>query len=163
MFFEDRENFMSLLISDIEQAIKKSEKAGFIPTFRLNAYSDIKWENIRVNGLNIFELFPDITFYDYTKIANRKTPKNYHLTVSYFGNDNEYKKAINNGSNVAMVFDTLKGEALPKSYNGRKVIDGDKTDLRTPENDGINSIVGLRFKGSKANKSALLDSFVVSA
>ena len=154
---------MDLLISDINQAINKSEKAGFIPTFRLNAYSDIKWENIRVNGLNIFELFPDYTFYDYTKIANRKTPKNYHLTVSYFGNDKEYKKAIKNGSNIAMVFDTPIGEALPKSYDGKKVIDGDKTDLRTPENDGINSIVGLRFKGSKADKSALLDSFVVSA
>ena len=175
LFFEDRQEFMVLLISDIKQAINKSEKAGFIPTFRLNAYSDIKWENIRFNatglsfdhgkynGKNIFEIFPDITFYDYTKISNRKTPSNYHLTVSYFGNKSEYKKAIENGSNVAMVFNTPKGEKLPAVYDGRPVIDGDLTDLRTPANDGINSIVGLRFKGSKANKSALLDSFVVSA
>ena len=144
---------MSLLIEDITEAIKESKKAGYIPTFRLNAYSDILWENIRVNGKNIFEMFPDITFYDYTKIANRKTPSNYHLTVSYFGNDIEYKKAIKNGSNVAMVFDTQNNKKLPlpSEYNGMKVIDGDLTDLRTKENDGSNVIVGLRAKMSKAN------------
>ena len=153
LFFEDRNTFISLLIEDITEAIKESKKAGYIPTFRLNAYSDILWENIRVNGKNIFEMFPDITFYDYTKIANRKTPSNYHLTVSYFGNDIEYKKAIKNGSNVAMVFDTQNNKKLPlpSEYNGMKVIDGDLTDLRTKENDGSNVIVGLRAKMSKAN------------
>ena len=153
LFFEDRNTFISLLIDDITEAIKESKKAGYIPTFRLNAYSDILWENIRVNGKNIFEMFPDITFYDYTKIANRKTPSNYHLTVSYFGNDIEYKKAIKNGSNVAMVFDTQNNPKLPlpSEYNGMKVIDGDLTDLRTKENDGSNVIVGLRAKMSKAN------------
>jgi len=153
LFFEDRNTFISLLIEDITEAIKESKKAGYIPTFRLNAYSDILWENIRVNGKNIFEMFPDITFYDYTKIANRKTPSNYHLTVSYFGNDIEYKKAIKNGSNVAMVFDTQNNPKLPlpSEYNGMKVIDGDLTDLRTKENDGSNVIVGLRAKMSKAN------------
>ena len=180
LYFEDRNTFMSLLIDDITEAIKESEKAGYIPTFRLNAYSDIMWENIRFdkaglsykegkyNGKNIFEIFPDITFYDYTKIANRKTPSNYHLTVSYFGNDIEYKKAINNGSNVAMVFDTQnnKNLPLPSEYNGMKVIDGDLTDLRTKENDGTNVIVGLRAKMSKANIEKELQketSFVVRA
>jgi len=153
LFFEDRNTFISLLIEDITEAIKESKKAGYIPTFRLNAYSDILWENIRVNGKNIFEMFPDITFYDYTKIANRKTPKNYHLTVSYFGNNIEYKKAIDNNFNVAMVFDTQNNPKLPlpSEYNGMKVIDGDLTDLRTKENDGNNVIVGLRAKMSKAN------------
>ena len=168
LFFEDRNTFMSLLIEDITEAIKESKKAGYIPTFRLNAYSDIMWENIRVNGKNIFEIFPDITFYDYTKIANRKTPKNYHLTVSYFGNDIEYKKAIKNGSNIAMVFDTQNNPKLPlpSEYNGMKVIDGDLTDLRTKENDGNNVIVGLRAKMSKANIEKELQkdiSFVVRA
>ena len=168
LFFEDRNTFISLLIEDITEAIKESKKAGYIPTFRLNAYSDILWENIRVNGKNIFEMFPDITFYDYTKIANRKTPKNYHLTVSYFGNNIEYKKAIDNNFNVAMVFDTQNNPKLPlpSEYNGMKVIDGDLTDLRTKENDGNNVIVGLRAKMSKANIEKELQketSFVVRA
>ena len=48
LFFEDRNEFMKLLIKDIQSAIKSSTKKGLIPTFRLNAYSDIKWENIKV-------------------------------------------------------------------------------------------------------------------
>ena len=59
------------------------------------------------------------------------------------------KSQIKKGFNVAMVFDS-KTDLLNK-YNGIKVIDGDETDLRTKENDGINVIVGLRAKMSKAN------------
>ena len=46
-----------------------------------------------------------------------------------------------------MVFD--KKNPLPKKYKGMKVIDGDKTDLRTKENDGNGVIVGLIAKMSK--------------
>jgi len=149
LFFENQAVFMDLLVKDIEKAIKNSQKRGNKPTFRLNAYSDIIWEKILVNGQNIFEMFSDITFYDYTKIPNRKTPKNYELTYSFWGNDKHYKKAIKNGLNVAMVFD--KNKELPSVFNDKKVIDGDKTDLRTKQNDGNNVIVGLRAKMSKAN------------
>ena len=46
-----------------------------------------------------------------------------------------------------MVFD--KKNPLPKKYKGMKVVDGDKTDLRTKENDGNGVIVGLIAKMSK--------------
>ncbi len=176
-FFEDRENFLNELVEDIRKAVLYSEHYGFIPTFRLNAYSDIKWENIDIKisynefkkhysnnkllkryfdkyGLNyaygnIFNLFPNVQFYDYTKIPNRKTPSNYSLTYSHFGQTEITKSQIKKGYNVAMVFDSKTD--LPKKYNGIKVIDGDETDLRTKENDGENVIVGLRAKMSKAN------------
>jgi hypothetical protein len=151
-FFEDRENFLNELIEDITKAILYSEHYEFIPTFRLNAYSDIKWENIKVKSMNnktIFELFPNVQFYDYTKIPNRKTPSNYSLTYSHYGQTKTTESQIKNGYNVAMVFDSKTD--LPNKYNGIKVIDGDETDLRTKENDGENVIVGLRAKMSKAN------------
>ena len=168
LFFENQAAFMDLLVKDIEKAIKNSQKTGNKPTFRLNAYSDIIWEKIPVNGQNIFEMFPDITFYDYTKIPNRKTPKNYELTYSYWGNDKHYKKAIKNGLNVAMVFDTQnnKNNPLPLKFDGKKVVDGDKTDLRTKQNDGNNVIVGLRAKMSKINIKKELEkdvSFIVKS
>ena len=59
--------------------------------------SDIPWENVivlkafhtlknRVLEWNIFDLFPKIQFYDYTKAPTRhKLPENYHLTFSYSG------------------------------------------------------------------------------
>jgi hypothetical protein len=49
------------------------------------------------------------------------------------------------GHNVAAVFSTKKGFNLPKEYNGKEVIDGDKHDLRFIDKRGV--IVGLRAKG----------------
>ena len=167
-FFQDRENFLNDLILDIFKAVEYSTFYGFVPTFRLNAYSDIKWENVRIKSFGnctIFELFPDVTFYDYTKHTNRETPKNYHLTYSHWGKWTQTKNQLKKGNNVAMVFNTKTDEKLPKMFKGLKVVDGDKTDLRTPENDGINSIVGLRAKMSKANIKNELNkeiSFVVA-
>ena len=149
MFFEHRAEFMELLYNDIKKAIEYSKKRSYKPTFRLNAYSDIKWENVKYKGKSLMENFPNIVFYDYTKLVNRKVPKNANLTYSYWGNNKDYKIATKNGLNVAMVFD--KRVPLPDKYNGKKVIDGDLTDLRTKENDGNNVIVGLRAKMSKAN------------
>ena len=149
-FFEDRQNFMNELVTEIAKAIIKSNSKGIKPTFRLNSYSDIRWETIKINkfGNNtIYELFPDIQFYDYTKLENRITPPNYHLTYSHWGKWNATNKAINNKINVAMVFN--KNDQLPDKYNGLKVVDGDKNDLRTPENDGKGVIVGLLAKMSK--------------
>ena len=166
-FFEDRDNFLSELVVEIYKSIEKSKKNKSTPTFRLNAYSDIRWESVKVDrfGNNtIFELFPDIQFYDYTKIPNRVTPFNYSLTYSHWGKWTATEKAMEKGQNVAIVFDVKKADKLPKMFKGRSVVDGDKTDLRTPQNDGLNAIVGLRAKMSQANINKELDksmSFVV--
>ena len=168
-FFEDRDNFMTELVVEIAKAIIKSNSKNFTPTFRLNAYSDIKWENITVDkfGNNtIFELFPDIQFYDYTKLPNRITPFNSALTYSHWGNWEATEQAIEQGQNVAMVFNVKKADRLPKMFKGRVVVDGDKTDLRTPQNDGLKAIVGLRAKMSMVNINKELEkttSFVVRA
>ena len=157
-FKMDTANFLDALVVEISMAINESVKNGNIPTFRLNTYSDIQWELYKIEGLNIFELFPNITFYDYTKIPNRKVPENYELTYSFWGNLNHLQKALNNGLNVSVVF-----EKLPSTFLGRKVVDGDKNDLRTKENDGKNVIVGLKFKGSKAKlNDAINEGFAIS-
>lgn len=147
MFFEQRDEFMSLLIKEIKAGIKKAEKLGYIPAFRLNGTSDLSWEKYRVDGKNIFEMFPDVQFYDYTKVNNRKVShiKNYHLTFSKAdGNDMDVRLAASNGLNVAAVF-----RSLPETYLGRPVINGDETDLRFLDPKGV--IVGLKAKG-KARK-----------
>jgi len=149
-FFEDRQNFMNELVTEIAKAIIKSNSKGIKPTFRLNSYSDIRWETIKINkfGNNtIYELFPDIQFYDYTKLENRNIPNGYHTTYSHWGDWIATKKAMARGQNVAMVFSNQ--HELPKTFMGKIVVDGDKTDLRTPENDGKGVIVGLLAKMSK--------------
>ena len=109
-----------ILIKDIFKAIEFSKEHQKICTFRLNAYSDIKWEFIKVtynNKIykNIFELFSEYTFYDYTKISNRITPKNYQLTYSYYGNNKYFKDVLKTDQNIAIVFDKLPKIVAPST------------------------------------------------
>ena len=142
LFFQDRDQFMADLESDIRKGIKQAEKKGMIPCFRLNGTSDLAWEKY-----GIIEKFPEVQFYDYTKVRNRKVAhlNNYHLTFSKAdGNDMDVRLAASSGMNVAAVF-----KELPETYIGRTVINGDDTDLRFLDPKGV--IVGLKAKG-KARK-----------
>ena len=145
MFFEDREAFMEQLEKDINLGIKQARRLGLTPVFRLNGTSDLAWEKYTMKGSdkNVFEMFDNIQFYDYTKVLGRKVSayKNYHLTFSAAdGNDADVQKAIAQGMNVAMVFDKL-----PAEYMGRPVNDADEHDLRFL--DPKNTIAGLKAKG----------------
>lgn len=142
MFFENREQFLVDLESDIRLGIKQAEKQGLIPAFRLNGTSDLAWEKY-----GIIEKFPNVQFYDYTKIRGRKVShlKNYHLTFSRAeSNEMDARLAASNGMNVAVVF-----KNVPDNYMGRAVINGDETDLRFLDPKSV--IVGLKAKG-KAKK-----------
>jgi len=149
MFFEDRNAFIDFLVADIEAGVRKAERENMIPVFRLNGTSDIRWENVSVgNGHNnVMEMFPTLTFYDYTKLSNRRNiPENYTLTFSRSEtNELEIGEAICNGMNIAVVFSTPKGEALPDKWRTIEVVDGDENDLRFL--DPPRCIVGLRAKG----------------
>jgi len=106
-FFGHRTEFMALLAFEIAKACKRARAQGYIPVFRLNGTSDIRWETVPVGGFpNIMTMFSDVQFYDYTKLANRKSiPANYHLTFSLAdGNEDASIAAIESGMNVAAVF-----------------------------------------------------------
>jgi hypothetical protein len=148
-FFNDRDAFMMDLYKDIQKGIKMAEKLDLIPVFRLNGTSDLSWEKYTVGStdMNLFQLFPTVQFYDYTKVLGRKVSQyfNYFLIFSKAdGNDADVSRAMAQGMNVAAVFD-----AIPESYNGRDVINADETDLRFLDPKGV--IAGLKAKG-KAKK-----------
>jgi hypothetical protein len=149
MFFEQRDAFMNQLRKDIKSLVNKANKQNMIPAIRLNGTSDIEWTR-----LGVVEEFPDVQFYDYTKVLNRVTkerPSNYHITFSKNeSNEVECLAAIKAGVNVAVVFDTKKGEDLPETWNGAPVYDGDDTDVRFLDPKG-GYVIGLRAKG-KARK-----------
>ena len=144
MFFEQRSEFMGQLLKDITLGIKQAAKLGLTPVFRLNGTSDLAWEKYEIlDGRNIFEMFPTVQFYDYTKVLGRKVAgiPNYHLTFSAAdGNDSDVARAVAQGMNVAVVFDKL-----PEVYMGRTVNDADEHDLRFL--DPKNTIAGLKAKG----------------
>lgn len=148
LFHEHTDFFMNWLVSEITTYQKKAKKDGYDFSIRLNGTSDIDWTNVYLNGKTIFDIFPNVQFYDYTKNASmfmRNLPANYHLTLSYTGK-NEYLayKILDKGYNVAMIFNINKNESLPETFNGYPVVDGDLTDYRP--NDGKGVIVGLRWK-----------------
>lgn len=148
-FASDRKAFLAQLAADIKQAIKYAEKRDLTPVFRLNGTSDLSWEKYAVeDGKNIFALFPEHQFYDYTKVPGRKVKdiSNYHLTFSQAeSNEADVKKAVKQGMNVATVF----RKTLPDTYLDRPVFNGDDSDLRFLDPAGV--IVGLKAKG-KARK-----------
>lgn len=151
-FFEDRASFMAQLVKEIRAAIRSSQKAGLVPVFRLNGTSDIRWETVSFEGsegkwMNIFNRFPSVQFYDYTKIPNRRNvPSNYHLTFSRSEMNEELALQVLAAGimNVAVVFDEL-----PKKWAGVTVVDGTETDLRFLDERAV--VVGLKANG-KAKK-----------
>lgn len=150
LFFENRKLFMNWMFAEIESGMRQAERKDMGFSIRLNGTSDINWVAYKHNGKNVFETFPTVQFYDYTKVASRfnKLPQNYHLTYSYTGrNVVECMNVLSKGNNVAVVFNIPKGYELPTEFMGYPVVDGDLTDYRPDDGNGV--IVGLRWKEIK--------------
>lgn len=150
LYFENREEFINTMIKDLEIFKSFCEEHNTQGYVRVNGSSDIK-----VEDLGIIEKFPTLQFYDYTKRMDRdflNLPENYYLT---FSRDERTKlvdiKNLIDVVNIAIVFDEI-----PEEYEGFPVINGDKTDLRPLDEDGV--IVGLKAKGSAKTET---DGFVV--
>ena len=140
---QQRETFLAALNKEIANAERTATRRGGKLAIRLNVLSDLPWQN-----LIDMNKFSGVQFYDYTPNPQRmiqflrgELPKNYHLTFSRKENNQAVVELIASmGGNVAVVFDKL-----PDTYLGKRVIDGDDTDLRFL--DDKNVVVGLKAKG----------------
>jgi len=160
-FFEDRDAFMADIVKSIRGLIKLSRKQrrikgrfakAFQVLVRLNGTSDIRWETIPVtiDGIeyaNLMLAFPDIQFYDYTKLANRRNlPANYDLTFSFSG-VKQYQPQVAKARaalmRIAVVFRHERD--IPKRFIGLKCIGGDNSDVRHIEKKNV--VVALYAKG----------------
>ena len=143
-FIEDRPSFLIQLHKEILRHSFNARLAGKKPAIRLNGTSDILWERYVDTSL-----YPEIQFYDYTKWTPEERyiamlSDNYHLTFSRAEDtkDREVKTMMLKG-NVAVVFNSSM--ALPTSFLGFPVFNGDKTDLRFLDPKG--HVIGLVAKG----------------
>ena len=167
LFYEHPEYFMQWLLAELVRYQNKAKKDGYGFSVRLNCTSDIDWNNVRINDMTLFEIFPDVQFYDYTKNPAKfiNKPKNYHLTFSYTGkNWKQCEALLQQGYSIAMVFDTKKNRELPAMYNNYEVTNGDLTDYRPNDKKGV--IIGLRFKfiaDRQAQNKIMNSCFVVRA
>lgn len=172
-YLASRTAFMAELVTDLEAFVRYCKRKGVKPAVRLNGTSDIQWEVAHFASRgdergSVFELFPEIQFYDYTKVykrAYRDLPANYALVLSYSAANPAYaaaiqKTAAETGANVAMVF---RSKALRDAFVGKVadefwsmlVIDGDETDMRFLDPKGV--VVGLYAKGkAKTDESGFV-------
>lgn len=108
-YFEHRQDYFRCLYAEVVGFTAKCKGLGLKPAVRLNGTSDIVWEKV---APWLFEVFPSVQFYDYTKHERRmlggwKLPKNYHLTFSRSETNGEAVARVladNPGAKVAVVF-----------------------------------------------------------
>lgn len=162
-FLQNRVEFLNQLVSEITKIEKKHNERGEKFCIRLNGTSDIRFEGFKIkDNKNIFELFPNVQFYDYTKNYLRFTkvlPSNYDLTFSKSEtNTDKAFELLNSGIKVAMVL-----SRVVKRYKGYKVVNGDENDLTFLHPKKV--IIGLRYKlmtnKGADNKKAFENGFVV--
>lgn len=155
LYVNDKETFLNLLGYEIQKEIYKAIKGNYKIAFRLNGTSDLDFIGM-LKSKNIFDysLTPsNVIFYDYTKILGKcikyQNDKKYILTFSRSeSNERDWLKALEQNITTSVVF----GNYIPKEYKGKKVIDGDKSDLLMLYNR--NTILGLKAKGdAKKDKS----------
>lgn len=173
-YLADRVEFMQQLAIDLEAFERYCARKGVKPAVRLNGTSDIQWEvahpvmRYLPNGSwtfkSVFAAFPEIQFYDYTKVYKRvyrDLPANYRLVLSYSEANPAYALAVvtaarETHANLAVVYRTKEqrdhllqdGSKLMLNRGGawRPVIDGDSDDMRFLDPTGV--IVGLYAKGA---------------
>lgn len=160
LFFEQRDFFMGWLRDEIAAAQAKAKAAGKRFSVRLNGTSDLSPEQFHMDGKNILQMFPEVQFYDYTKVPKRiqltKKYSNYDLTFSYSGtNAVQCQDALLQKTRVAVVF-----EQLPEEFWGRPVIDGDDYDMRYLDEPSV--IVGLKYKKVRNKINYSTSTFVIS-
>lgn len=152
LFFANREVFMRIMIHEIEKERKKAEKNGTFFSIRLNCTSDINPIAFTLEGKNILEIFPDVQFYDYTKVPSRIAVadkySNYDITWSIDGSEKNREiglEFLKNGGRVAVVY----GENdMPKTWYGYECGNGDETDYRPSD---IAPVCALKFKKTANN------------
>jgi hypothetical protein len=157
----DRAAYVADIVKAIGLEQGRATRAGKKLCVRLNGSTDIAWEGVPCEYYgkryaNLFELYPDVEFVDYTKNPkrfDRPLPANYHLTFSRSEtNEPDVLRLLARGVNVAAVF-----AVKPEGYYGLyRVVDGDEHDLRQldPKGDAVRGgyIIALSPKGRKAKR-----------
>ncbi len=149
LFFQQyRAEAIAMIMGELTRFEAKAARDDWTLLVRLNGTTDIRWENY-----GIMQAFPNVQFYDYTKLANRRNvPANYDLTFSYSGvaaYQPFVRMAFNAGQRVAVVFRDRETVAAMiangAQFMGLDLVDGDDTDIRHIEPQGV--VVALYAKG----------------
>ena len=149
-YHEDREAFIAQLVKEIALFEKLCIKNGVECWIRLNVLSDVRWE-LEQNGA-IPQRFPNVNFYDYTKIAKRlgdKLPPNYQLMFSY-SKKPEYQKYVTQALKTNVPISVVFYGPIPEVFLGRRTVNGDDSDILNLYQQG--KVIALTYKVAKRKK-----------
>jgi hypothetical protein len=159
LFHQSKKAYFIVLVDEILRAKRKAERDGLKLSIRLNGTSDILWEymTFEIQGVSfydIFQAFPDVMFYDYTKVPFKYRKDavdlpNYRLTYSYTGEPVSIKRAneyIAAGCSVSVVYTGDASAKLKQLFPDCWYwVNGDAHDMRFLDPAG--SLVLLKAKG----------------
>lgn len=159
-------SWMKMFLSAVERHRAWCKQRALRCYVRPNVLSDVPWELVYPEMFSAFPTGPrGVTFYDYTKVAGRTVRKDYDLTFSFSGtNDELCRSELSRGQRIAVVFylpNACRGEkkkrvcrGLPGlrqcdlvsdlTFMGERVLDGDCHDFRPL--DPARSVIGLTYK-----------------
>lgn len=172
LLFSHRPAFMAMLEDDFKKWQRKAARGGpncaeYKLAIRMNILSDLEWEywalpwpELDMERMSVVKRYPDIQFYDYTKIPSRMErflsgnwPDNYHLTFSWSELNAEFAfNVLDQGGSVAVAFDHTSKKDMPTEYCGYPVINADLTDFRFLDREmfdipkGVGFFCGLKMK-----------------
>lgn len=172
-FIKFRDQFITKLVLEIGVAQVEARHYGLKLCVRLNGTSDLPYERYTTTmGLTIFQTFPDVIFYDYTKSVLRalwsmndtslpgyfRCNPNYYLVFSASeDNQTEVMQVLAAGGKVSMVFSgkpVLNDSTEFKYMNEYSVHDGDKHDFTFLFEKGV---IALSAKGeAKKDRSGFV-------
>ena len=159
--YSDRLGFISQLKREISNFERVCSRAGVIPYVRLNVISDVRWESSAYG--EIPQSFPNVNFYDYSKVANRlnKTPDNYKLMFSY-SPAVKFQDQVRLAMSANVPMSAVFYPAIPDTFLGAKVINGDNSDIENLKYSYPNYIIGLKYKNANGRGIDPIDeTFVV--
>ena len=157
-FTSDKVGFVKQLIKELVNFEKLCKKNDVIPYVRLNVISDIQWE-LQANG-SIPQTFPNINFFDYTKVAKRltKLPANYELMFSY-SRAVKYQKQVDLALKTDVPMSVVGLGTMPATFMGKPCVSGDNSDIENLKQRG--HVVWLTYKVAKGKGINPADSIFV--
>ena len=110
LFFENQKEFLNLLTNDLNLFNQYCIDNNFTGYVRLNGTSDITWESY-----DIIQKYPNLKFYDYTKIYNRDISNLKNFNKPNYELDKDLYFLIN--KNIPKVYSKDTCYFLPKPIN----------------------------------------------
>jgi len=145
---------IDVLKHEIRLASARAERKGHKFAVRLNGTSDLDF-------YEIYESFPQVQFYDYTKNPKRVPLPNYHLTFSYSQANKarlkHYKQAQARGQSIAF---PVRADEFEQACGLVDCFSMDTTDLRFLDKAGKYGI--LKAKQTENLAEGIKENFILS-